>query len=98
MATQMRLHDTQAIREKIERWLGDQSDLILQSNCEYLDMDNIESLDPVKYNFKVIQINIRSLLGKQGRLKLLLYSLRTLKFVPDVILLCETHLNTKTER
>ena len=45
------------------------------------------------YNFKVMHLNIRSLLGKTDRLNSILYELNTKKCNTDVVCLNETHLD-----
>ena len=60
--------------------------------CDYVDVEQLEGLRPNKYDLSVLQLNIRGLLNKQGRLRDLMNNGTT-----DVVLLCETWLNKETE-
>ena len=61
------------------------------TTCEYVDPDNTSRIKPGKNDLSVMQINTRGLLNKIDHLRdIINYS------HPDVILLCETWLNTRT--
>ena len=61
------------------------------TTCEYVDPDNTGRIKPGKNDLSVMQINTRGLLNKLDHLRdIINYS------HPDVILLCETWLNTRT--
>ena len=46
----------------------------------------------------MLQLNIRSLLGKQNELNLMLNELHKRKSLPKILLLSETHLNNSKQR
>ena len=60
--------------------------------CDYIDVEQLKGLRPRKSDLSVLQLNIRGLLNKQGRLKDLMIECNT-----DVALLCETWLKKETE-
>ena len=61
------------------------------TTCEYVDPDNTGRIKPGKNDLSIMQINTRGLLNKIDHLRdIINYS------HPDVILLCETWLNTRT--
>ena len=60
--------------------------------CDYLDNENASRIKPGKNDLSIIEINIRGLLNKQDHLKDLLRSCS-----PDVVLICESWLNSHTE-
>ena len=61
------------------------------TTCEYVDPDNTGRIKPGKNDLSVMQVNARGLLNKIDHLHdIINYS------HPDVILLCETWLNTRT--
>ena len=60
--------------------------------CDYVDVEQLKGLRPRKSDLSVLQLNIRGLLNKQGRLKDLMIKCDT-----DVALLCETWLKNETE-
>ena len=66
--------------------------------CDYWETEQRANLNPKNYNFIVMQLNIRSLLSNATELKILLTKLEQKNLSVDVILLCETFLNKKTER
>ena len=66
--------------------------------CDYWETEQCANLNPENYNFIVMQLNIRSLLSNVTELKILLTKLEQKNSSVDVILLCETFLNKKTER
>ena len=60
--------------------------------CDYVDVEQLKGLRPHKSDLSVLQLNIRGLLNKQGRLNDLMTNCET-----DVALLCETWLKKDTE-
>ena len=66
--------------------------------CDYRMTDQCDNLNPLNYNFIVMQLNICSLLSKTGELKLLLTKLEQKNSTVDVVLLCETFLSKNTEK
>ena len=61
------------------------------TSCEYIDPDDTGRIKPGSNDLSVMQINTRGLLNKTDHLREIInYS------HPDVILLCETWLNTRT--
>ena len=60
--------------------------------CDYVEVEQLEGLRPYKNDLSVLQLNIRGLLNKQGRLRDLINNGMT-----DIVLLCETWLNKETE-
>ena len=60
--------------------------------CDYRDVDRLDEFRPNKNDLSIMQLNIRGLLNKQGRLLELIKKSQT-----DAILLCETLLNKETE-
>ena len=60
--------------------------------CDYVEVEQLEGLRPYKNDLSVLQLNIRGLLNKQGRLRDLMNN-----GMIDVVLLCETWLNKETE-
>ena len=60
--------------------------------CDYIDVEQLKGLRPRKSDLSVLQLNIRGLLNKQGRLKDLMIECNI-----DVALLCETWLKKETE-
>ena len=67
-------------------------DNTLFDTCDYSSINDLpREID--NYNFKVMHLNIRSLLGKIDRLNSILYDLNTKKCNIDVACLNETHLN-----
>ena len=65
--------------------------------CDYIHPDTCENLNMEKYNLIILQLNICGLLSHQDELKLLLHKLQRNISSVDIILLCETFLNNKTE-
>ena len=61
--------------------------------CDYLELDDILNLNPNDKNLTILQLNIRSLLGKQNELNCILNKLCINKSLPKILLLSETHLN-----
>ena len=66
--------------------------------CDYVEPYEICNLNPTGNNLTVLQLNIRSLLGKQHELLQLLNELCQNKSLPKLVLLSETHLNDSKMR
>ena len=66
--------------------------------CDYIDVDKCINLNPMNYNFVVMQLNIRSLLSNQTDLKLLLNDLSLKNSAVDAIMLSETFITAKMEK
>ena len=64
-----------------------------ESSCDYVELESRNELTPKTGSLTLIQLNIRGLLSKTTLLKELL-SKNLGNIQPDVILLCETWLNT----
>ena len=58
-----------------------------------MELEDILNLNPKEKNLTILQLNIRSLLGKQNELNIILNKLHTNKSLPKILLLSETHLN-----
>ncbi len=68
---------------------------LMDINNDYYDTDELNALITKQIKIKVIHLNIRSLAKKYDQLKLFLTNSN---FEPDVILLCETHLNERNDK
>ena len=68
--------DSDDIRQKVEMYKYEIPDNVLTSPCDYMDIDNIWKMNPSRYNFKVMHLNIRGLVSKQEELKELLVPLQ----------------------
>ena len=66
---------------------------LLNDKYDYVEANEISNLNSTGNNLTVLQLNIRSLLGKQNELIQLLKKLCQNKSLPKLILLSETHLN-----
>ena len=66
--------------------------------CDYHEIEKIHNLNSKDNNLIVLQLNIRSLLGKQNDLNMLLNKLCYKKSLPKIVLLSETHLNASKLR
>ena len=64
----------------------------LTDNCNYSTLDSIGSLTKNNSELRILQWNIRELLGKQGQIKCLLNK----TIMPDAVLACETWLKSNT--
>ena len=64
--------------------------------CNYVDVDGCRNLNPLNYNFTVMQLNVRGILSSQMELKMLLNDLRNQNTEVDVLLLSETFLSVNT--
>ena len=65
---------------------------------DYIQPDNCDNLNKGDYNLILLQLNIHGLLSHQDELKLLLHKLHNKSTSVDLVLLCETFLNNKTEQ
>ena len=59
--------------------------------CDYIESNESGRINPGKNDLSIIQINVRGLLNKQDHLRDIIRSCH-----PDVILVCETWLTSKT--
>ena len=75
-----------------------QHDSLWNDKCDYIQLDNCDNLNKGNYNLILLQLNIRGLLSHQDELKLLLHKLHNKNSSIDLVLLCETFLNKKTEQ
>ena len=66
-------------------------------NCDYVDPNKCNNLNPEGYTLVVLQHNIRSILAHQTELCQLLQMMANKNSSVDILLLCETFLTTKTE-
>ena len=81
-----------------DRWTTSlQHDSLWNDKCNYIQPDNCDNLNKGNYNLILLQLNIRGLLSHQDELKLLLQKLYNKNTSIDLVLLCETFLNKKTE-
>ena len=65
----------------------------LEDNCDYIDIEDRIKLNCDNKSLSLIQLNIRGLLSKSSALNLLL-SENVGNIRPDLVLLCETWLNS----
>ena len=65
--------------------------------CDYIELEDCDNLNPNNYNLIVMQLNIRSVLCHQQELCQLIRSTEKKNSRIDVILLCETFLSSKTK-
>ena len=88
-------HDSSILFDNLERPLVfDNVDQTLWNDkCDYQEIHEIHNLNPKNKNLLVLQLNIRSLLGKQNELNDILNKLCINKSLPKVLLLSETHLD-----
>ena len=75
-----------------------QHNTLWNDKCDYIQPDNCDNLNKGNYNLILLQLNIRGLLSHQDELKLLLHKLHNKNTSIDLVLLCETFLNKKTEQ
>ena len=61
--------------------------------CDYLNAEETGRITPGRNDISVIQMNVRGLLNKQDQIKELLRTSRS-----DIVLMCETWLNSSTEK
>ena len=71
--------------------------LLWNNKCDYVQPDTCENLNTDNYNLIILQLNIHGLISHQDELKLLLHKLSKKNSSVDIVLLCETFLNKKTE-
>ena len=74
------------------------SESLWNDKCNYLDTETCKNFNPNSMSFIVLQLNVRSLLSHQSDLRNLLHELDRRNSTVDILLLCETFLNKKTER
>ena len=75
-----------------------QHESLWNDKCNYLQPEHCNNLNDNKYNLLVLQLNIRGLLSHQNDLQLLLHTLNKNKSSIDIVLLCETFLNSDTTK
>ena len=70
---------------------------LLNIESKYYDIENIKDSIPtdIKFKYKTIHINIKSLPDKHDKLKLFLHRLKDADVTIDFILLCETFLTSR---
>ena len=78
--------------------LNNTNSSLWNDKCDYVQPYEIRNLNPSGNNLIVLQLNIRSLLGKQQELVQLLNKLYQNKSLPKILLLSETHLNDSKMR
>ena len=66
--------------------------------CDYIQLKEVNNYNKSNRNLIILQLNIRSILGKQDDLNRLLSRLQNQNSLPKVIILSETHLNTSKLR
>ena len=66
--------------------------------CSYIHLKEANNFNNNNRNTIILQLNIRSLIGKQGDLNRLLSKLHNQNSLPKIILLSKTHLNTSKLR
>ena len=66
--------------------------------CDYIGLNKVNNFNKNNKNIIILQLNIRSLLGKQSNLNMLLNKLYNQNSLPKIILLSETHLNNSKLR
>ena len=71
---------------------------IWSGKCDYVDISKCTNLNPSNFNLNILQLNIRSLLSHQHKLRLLLQQLNNKNSSVDIIALCETFLTKKVEK
>ena len=72
--------------------------MVWNDKCDYCEPAEVKYINPTGNNLTIIQLNIRSLLGKQDDLINMINSLNKNKSLPKVLLLSETHLNDSKTR
>ena len=66
--------------------------------CDYIQLPEARNLNHENKNLIILQLNIRSLLGKQEDLNRLLSKLSTQNSLPKLLILSETHMNSSKLR
>ena len=74
------------------------SESLWNDKCNYLNIKECTNLNPNNYNMNILQLNIRSLLAHQHKLKVLLQHLCNKNSAIDVVALSETFLTKKVEK
>ena len=77
--------------------LNNHDKVLWNDKCDYYELENCNDLNPNHYNLVTLELNIRSLLAHEIDLKHLLQNLENRNTPVDIIMLCETFLNKKTE-
>ena len=77
--------------------LNNHDKVLWNDKCDYYELENCDDLNPNNYNLVTLELNIRSLLAHEIDLRHLLQNLETRNTSVDIIMLCETFLNKKTE-
>ena len=68
-----------------------------EDRCDYIELEETESIKIDKQDFVVLQLNIPGLIGKQKELSRFLFDILGRSFV-DVVILCETWLTKESEK
>ena len=88
-------HETPTLFDNLERPLDFRSidHSLWNDKCDYYEVNEIQNLNPNNKNLTILQLNIRSLLGKQLEINLLLNKLYHRRSLPKILLLSEIHLS-----
>ena len=78
--------------------LNNVDESLWSDKCDYLGPASCTNFNMDNYNFIMMQLNIRSILAHQSKLRQLLQTMANKNSQIDVLLLCETFLTTRTER
>ena len=70
----------------------------LLNECNYVDLSELETLDIRRGDLNILQWNSRSLLGNFTNLKNILQLLEESGIFVDIIMICESHLNSIKEK
>ena len=66
--------------------------------CDYIQLQDAYNYNKSNKNLIILQLNIRSILGKQDNLNRLLSRLSNQNSLPKILIISETHLNTSKLR
>ena len=77
--------------------LNYQDKVLWNDKCDYYKLESCKDLNLNNHNLVTLELNIRSLLAHELELKQLLQDLENRNTTVDVLMLCETFLNKKTE-
>ena len=66
--------------------------------CDYIELQDAYNYNKGNKNLSILQLNIRSILGKQNDLNRLLSRLNNQNSLPKLLIISETHLNTSKLR
>ena len=66
--------------------------------CDYIELQDVHNYNKGNKNLSILQLNIRSILGKQNDLNSLLNKLNNQNSLPKLLIISETHLNTSKLR